>query len=78
VTEGFFNQLMSLVEPSSEWGRWMLGVAMMTVALFLGAQMGVFQEGIFKKYGNYPKEALYYTVKKTSPNLKHVLLFTKH
>jgi len=40
----------------------MLGVAMMTTSLFLGAHMGVFQEHIFKKYGNYPKEALYYTV----------------
>jgi hypothetical protein len=48
-----------------------MGVAMMTSALFLGAHMGVFQEGIFKKFGNYPKEALYYTV---SSSIRRIFL----
>ena len=59
---GVIGSWMSLIEPTSDWGRWMLGVGMMTTSLILGAHMGVFQEHIFKKYGNYPKEALYYTV----------------
>jgi hypothetical protein len=55
--------MLSWIEPTSDWGRWVLGVIMMTISLFLGAHMGVFQEHIFKTYGNFPKEALYYTVK---------------
>jgi hypothetical protein len=57
-----YSRLFSWIEPSSEWGRWTLGVAMMTCSLFMGARMGVFQEHIYQKYGKYPKEALYYTV----------------
>ena len=53
-------------EPLTEWGRWLAGVAMMTVSLFLGARMGVFQEHIYIKYGKYPQEALYYTVSLTT------------
>jgi hypothetical protein len=48
-----------------------MGVAMMSSALFLGDHMGVFQEGIFKKFGNYPKEALYYTV---SSSIRRIFL----
>lgn len=55
------GNFFSLIEPLSEWGRWITGVAMMTCSLFLGARMGVFQEQIYQKYGTYPKEALYYT-----------------
>ncbi len=48
--------------------HWLLGVAMMTCSLFLGARMGIFQEQIYQSYGKFPKEALFYTVIKKGPS----------
>ncbi|KAF7669847.1 hypothetical protein LDENG_00128730 [Lucifuga dentata] len=52
-------------EGSEEQGfyalmRWLTGVAMLTFALLMSARMGIFQETLYKKYGKYPKEALFY------------------
>lgn len=44
-----------------DWLWWCLGVAILTVALFLSARMGIFQEALFVKHGKHPWEALYYT-----------------
>lgn len=40
---------------------WTLGITLLTVALFLSARMGIYQELLYKRYGKYPDEALYYT-----------------
>jgi hypothetical protein len=51
---------------------WIIGIALLTGALLLSARMGIYQESIYKKYGKYPEEALYYTVK---INIVHIMFF---
>lgn len=41
---------------------WTLGIALLTTALFLSARMGIYQEVLYKRYGKFPQEALFYTV----------------
>lgn len=40
---------------------WTVGITLLTVALFISARMGIYQEVLYKRYGKYPDEALYYT-----------------
>lgn len=40
---------------------WSVGIACLTLALFVSARMGIYQEVLYKKHGKYPNEALYYT-----------------
>ncbi|XP_075216895.1 ER GDP-fucose transporter [Lycorma delicatula] len=40
---------------------WVVGISLMTVALFISARMGIYQEILYKKHGKHPYEALYYT-----------------
>lgn len=40
---------------------WTLGITLLTVALFISARMGIYQETLYKRYGKYPDEALFYT-----------------
>ncbi|XP_058807968.1 UDP-xylose and UDP-N-acetylglucosamine transporter-like [Phymastichus coffea] len=40
---------------------WTVGVIIMTVALFISARMGIYQEYLFGKYGKQAREALYFT-----------------
>lgn len=40
---------------------WTLGISLLTVALFISARMGLYQEVLYKRYGKYPDEALFYT-----------------
>ncbi|CAD6231818.1 GSCOCG00001601001-RA-CDS [Cotesia congregata] len=40
---------------------WSVGIALLTVALFISARMGLYQEELYTKYGKHPYEALYYT-----------------
>jgi len=48
-------------EEHDEYVFWLLvGIGMLTFALFVGAAMGVYQEEVYKKHGKYPKEALFY------------------
>jgi solute carrier family 35 (UDP-xylose/UDP-N-acetylglucosamine transporter), member B4 len=42
---------------------WALGIALLTIALFVSARMGIYQEVLYKRYGKYPDEALFYTVR---------------
>lgn len=41
---------------------WTVGVILMTVALFISARMGIYQEYLFSTYGKHAREALYFTV----------------
>ncbi|XP_078275660.1 UDP-xylose and UDP-N-acetylglucosamine transporter [Rhinoraja longicauda] len=44
----------------SAFNQWLIGVAMLTFALFMSARMGIFQETLYKQYGKHSKEALFY------------------
>jgi len=39
---------------------WMVGITMLTFALFTSARMGIYQEVIYAKYGKHSEEALFY------------------
>lgn len=38
-----------------------MGILLLTMALFVSAGMGIYQEQLYKRYGKHPFEALYYT-----------------
>lgn len=40
---------------------WTMGITLLTVALFISARMGLYQEVLYKRYGKFPDEALFYT-----------------
>ncbi|XP_043262254.1 UDP-xylose and UDP-N-acetylglucosamine transporter [Colletes gigas] len=40
---------------------WIMGISLLTIALFVSARMGIYQEVLHKKYGKNAREALYYT-----------------
>lgn len=41
--------------------RWVLGITLLSIALFVSARMGIYQEWLYKHYGKHPEEALFYT-----------------
>ncbi|XP_015610107.1 UDP-xylose and UDP-N-acetylglucosamine transporter-like [Cephus cinctus] len=50
--------------PTTPWDDffwWILGIILLTVALFISARMGIYQEVLYARYGKHAKEALYYT-----------------
>ncbi|KAF4532658.1 hypothetical protein B566_EDAN009841 [Ephemera danica] len=47
--------------PSEDLFWWTLGIALLTIALFVSARMGIYQEVLYGRYGKHPKEALFYT-----------------
>lgn len=51
--------------PTTPWDDffwWILGITLLTVALFVSARMGIYQEVLYTRYGKHAKEALFYTV----------------
>jgi hypothetical protein len=38
------------------------GILLLTVALFVSARMGIYQEVLYGRYGKHPRESLFYTV----------------
>ncbi|XP_046388400.1 UDP-xylose and UDP-N-acetylglucosamine transporter [Ischnura elegans] len=40
---------------------WTVGILLLTIALFVSARMGIYQEELYGRYGKHPREALYYT-----------------
>ncbi|XP_075998576.1 UDP-xylose and UDP-N-acetylglucosamine transporter [Genypterus blacodes] len=47
-------------EGFQAFARWLMGIGMLTFALLMSARMGIFQETLYKQYGKYPREALFY------------------
>lgn len=47
--------------PSLVFFHWVLGITLLTVALFISAGMGIYQEKLYSKHGKHPYEALYFT-----------------
>ncbi|KAK3861968.1 hypothetical protein Pcinc_032125 [Petrolisthes cinctipes] len=39
---------------------WLMGIGILTFALFLSARMGIYQECLYSKHGKHPHEALFY------------------
>lgn len=48
-------------DPYQVFFWWTLGITLLTVALFISARMGLYQEVLYKRYGKHPDEALFYT-----------------
>ncbi|KAG8228297.1 hypothetical protein J437_LFUL007015 [Ladona fulva] len=40
---------------------WSVGILLLTIALFVSARMGIYQEELYATYGKHPREALFYT-----------------
>ncbi|XP_071809940.1 UDP-xylose and UDP-N-acetylglucosamine transporter-like [Asterias amurensis] len=40
---------------------WIIGICMLTFALFMSARMGIYQEVLYAKFGKHPREALFYS-----------------
>ena len=49
------------VADNGGFGTWMVGISMLTYALFGSAVMGVFQEKVFSQYGKRKDEVLFFT-----------------
>lgn len=47
--------------PWDDFFWWTLGISLLTIALFVSARMGIYQEVLHKQYGKNAREALYYT-----------------
>ncbi|XP_066593989.1 UDP-xylose and UDP-N-acetylglucosamine transporter-like [Prorops nasuta] len=47
--------------PMEDLFWWILGIALLTIALFVSARMGIYQETLHSRYGKNAREALYYT-----------------
>lgn len=56
------KEIKSLQAKNVDLFWWILGISLLTIALFVSARMGIYQEVLHKKYGKNPREALYYTV----------------
>ncbi|CAB3364520.1 Hypothetical predicted protein [Cloeon dipterum] len=48
-------------DPNTEFLWWCVGVALLVVALFVSARMGIYQETLFKAHGKHSEEAVFYT-----------------
>jgi len=58
------NKLKQGLEKEAESVRFnqlLVGIGLLTFALFLSARMGIYQEVIFGRFGKHAKEALFYT-----------------
>ncbi|KAG7202823.1 hypothetical protein KM043_009980 [Ampulex compressa] len=57
-------QTKNVEVPTTPWDDffwWILGIALLTIALFVSARMGIYQEVLHQRYGKNAREALYYT-----------------
>ncbi|XP_059485020.1 UDP-xylose and UDP-N-acetylglucosamine transporter [Neocloeon triangulifer] len=48
-------------DPQTDYFWWVIGIILLTVALFMSARMGIYQEVLYVRHGKHPKEALFYT-----------------
>jgi len=57
--------------PLDDFFWWILGISLLTIALFVSARMGIYQEVLYSRYGKNAREALYYTVSLISFCIKY-------
>lgn len=55
------NQALEKEAESVRLNQLLVGIGLLTFALFLSARMGIYQEVIFGRFGKHAKEALFYT-----------------
>ncbi|XP_022107262.1 UDP-xylose and UDP-N-acetylglucosamine transporter-like isoform X2 [Acanthaster planci] len=57
------NEATELEGPMTAYDVGMLtvGILMLTLALFMSARMGIYQETLYQEYGKHPREALFYS-----------------
>ncbi|XP_042236047.1 UDP-xylose and UDP-N-acetylglucosamine transporter-like [Homarus americanus] len=46
----------------SQFVTWLMGIGLLTFALFMSARMGIFQECLYSKHGRHHREALFYII----------------
>lgn len=51
------NQISSV----GDFVWWIVGILLLTFALFMSARMGIMQEVMYSKFGKHPREALFFT-----------------
>jgi UDP-xylose/UDP-N-acetylglucosamine transporter B4 len=56
------KQVEEVVDQFSDHFWWIVGIVLLTISLLLSSSMGIIQESLYKKYGKYPDEALFYLV----------------
>lgn len=56
------NVVQAPTTPWDDFFWWVLGISLLTIALFVSARMGIYQEVLHSRYGKNAREALYYTV----------------
>jgi len=54
---------IKIIETKRDYFRLTIGIGMLIFALVVSALMGIYQERIYARYGKYPEEALFYSVK---------------
>ncbi|XP_048252871.1 UDP-xylose and UDP-N-acetylglucosamine transporter-like isoform X2 [Haliotis rufescens] len=47
-------------DAAHDYLMWLVGIGMLSFALFMSAWMGIFQEQTYTKFGKHPSEALFY------------------
>ena len=50
------------VPQESSMYDWIMGIALLSTSLVLGARMGIYQEQIYAKFGRHHREALFFSV----------------
>ncbi|KYN08577.1 PREDICTED: UDP-xylose and UDP-N-acetylglucosamine transporter [Cyphomyrmex costatus] len=55
------NVVQVATTPWDDFFWWILGISLLTIALFVSARMGIYQEVLHSRYGKNAREALYYT-----------------
>lgn len=56
-------------DDPAEFGRYLLGVAMMTTSLILTGVLGMLQESTYSKFGPHWREGVFYTVSSRSHSI---------
>lgn len=69
------NVVQAPTTPWDDFFWWILGISLLTIALFVSARMGIYQEVLHSRYGKNAREALYYTVSPFSFLLLNIYIY---
>ena len=51
---------ISLEDAQKHYQEWVIGIAMLTIALLASSYLAVLQERMYEQYGKHPREAMFY------------------
>uniref|UniRef100_A0A915E800 UDP-xylose and UDP-N-acetylglucosamine transporter n=1 Tax=Ditylenchus dipsaci TaxID=166011 RepID=A0A915E800_9BILA len=54
------EETFTLEEAQKHYHEWMIGIAMLTVALLVSSYLAICQERMYTNYGKHPREAMFY------------------